>query len=112
MLLDGGVQRHVDVVHDPVEHARVDVLGERVAGVVGLLVGHVLHVRLRGGDQLPVTQPVLHLLQLHAQEPAEVLQVRVVALREERRHTLTNQLLRREGRFSSPELALTYRDAT
>lgn len=93
MLLDRGVQRHVDVLHDPVEHARVDVLGERVAGVVGLLVGHVLHIGLRGGDQLPVTQPVLHLLQLHAQEPAEVLQVRVVALCEERRHTLTNQLL-------------------
>lgn len=81
VLLGGGVQRHVDVLYDPVKHARVDVLGERVAGVVGLLVGHVLHVRLRGRDQLPVAQPVLHLLQLHAQQPAEVLQVRVVALR-------------------------------
>lgn len=80
VLLGRGVQCHVDVLHDPVEHARVDVLGERVTSVVGLLVGHVLHIRLRPGDQLPVTQPVLHLLQLHAEEPAEVLQVRVVAL--------------------------------
>lgn len=92
VLLGRGVQRHVDVLHDPVEHARVDMLGERVAGVVGLLVGHVLHVRLRGSGQLPVAQPVLHLLQLHAQEPAEVLQVRVVALRKRQKHTLTNQL--------------------
>lgn len=81
VLLGRGVQRLVDVLHDPVEHARVDVLGERITGVVCLLVGHVLHVRLRGGGQLPVAQPVLHLLQLHTQEPAEVLQVRVVALR-------------------------------
>lgn len=56
------MQHHVDVLHDPVEHARIDVLGQRVTGIVRLLVGHVLHVRLRGGDQLPVTEPVLHLL--------------------------------------------------
>lgn len=68
------------MLHDPVEHARVDVLSERVAGVVRLLVGHILHVRLRGGDQLPVAEPVLHLLLLHAQEAAEVLQVHVLAL--------------------------------
>lgn len=74
------MQRHVDVLHNPVKHARVDVLGKRVAGIVRLLVGHILHVRLRGGDQLPVTEPVLHLLLLHAEESAEVPQVHVVAL--------------------------------
>ena len=74
------MQRLVDVLHDPVEHVRVDVLGQGVAGVAGPLAGHVLHVGLRRSHQLPVTQPVLHLLQLHAQQAAEVLQVAVFAL--------------------------------
>lgn len=72
------MQGPVDVLHDPVKHACVDVFGERVAGVGRLFAGHILHVRFRSGDQLPVTEPVLHLLQLHAQQPAEVSQVEVV----------------------------------
>lgn len=92
------MQGLVDVLHDPVEHASVDVLGERVAGVVGLLAGHALHVGLGRGGQLPVAEPVLHLLQLHAQQPAEVLQVEVVALQ----HTHTHAASPVRGRTLAP----------
>lgn len=81
MLLGGRLQRKVNVLYDPVEHAGIDVLGEGVAGVGRLLGGHGLHVRLGGGGKLPVAEPVLHLLQLHTQQFAEVLQVDVLPLK-------------------------------
>lgn len=80
VLFGGRLQGPVNVLHDPVEHAGVDVFGESVAGGGCLLAGHFLYVRLRGRGQLPVTEPVLHLLQLHTQQPAEVFEVGVVLL--------------------------------
>lgn len=65
MLLEGGVQGFVDVAHDPAEQLRVDVLGQGVARVDHLLQRHGLDVRLRGGDQFAMAQPVLHLIVLH-----------------------------------------------
>lgn len=88
MLFGRGLQGHVDVVHDPVKHACVDVFGKCVTGVGCLFAGHILHIRLRCSDQLPVAEPVLHLLQLHTQQPAEVFQVDVVSLN----HTHNTQL--------------------
>jgi len=81
VLLDGGVQGLVDVLHDPVEELGVDVLGQGVPGVHHLLHGHVLHIGLGRGDELAMAKPVLHLAVLHAQQAAEVVQVLVLALR-------------------------------
>lgn len=80
MLLDGGVQGLVDVLHDPVEELSVDVLGQGVAGVEHLLHGHVLHVGLGRGDELAMAKPVLHLAVLQAQQSTKVGQVLVLAL--------------------------------
>lgn len=102
VLLDGGVQGLVDVLHNPAEELGVDVLGQGVPGVDHLLHGHALHVGLGRGDQLAVAKPVLHLALLHAQQAAEVVQVLVFALRasrrqEERGLTLPTQGLERRG---------------
>lgn len=85
------------MLHDPVKHACVDVFGERVAGVGRLFHGHILHVRLRRSDQLPVAEPVLHLLLFHAQQLAEVFQVDVVRLQRTNNNTHLHLL---EGRHS------------
>ncbi|KAF3848365.1 hypothetical protein F7725_014862 [Dissostichus mawsoni] len=42
VLFGRALQDFVDVLHDPVEHAGVDVFGERIAGVLRLLLGHIL----------------------------------------------------------------------
>lgn len=102
VLLDGGVQGLVDVLHDPAEELGVDVLGQRVPGVDHLLHRHALHVGLGGGDELAVAKPVLHLALLHAQQAAEVVQVLVFALRASRRQdervlTLPTRDLERRG---------------
>lgn len=80
MLRDVGDQGFVDVLHDPVEELGVDVLGERVAGVGGLQPRQRLDVRLRGRLQLPVAQPLGHVLVGHAHQLAERRQVPVVGL--------------------------------
>lgn len=80
MLLDGGVQGLVDVLHDPVEELGVDVLGQSIPGVHHLLHGHVLHVGLGRGNELAVAKPVLHLAVLNAQQATEVVQVLILAL--------------------------------
>ena len=82
VLLQGGVQGLVDVLHNPVEQLGVDVLGQGVACVDHLLQGHGLDVGLRGGDQLAMAQPVLHLAVLHAQQAAEAAQVFILRLEE------------------------------
>ena len=82
VLLEGGVQGLVDVLHDPVEQLGIDVLGQGVARIDHLLQGHGLDVGLRGGDQLAMAQPMLHLTELHAQQAAEVAQVLILRLEE------------------------------
>ena len=82
VLLEGGVQGLVDVLHDPVEQLGIDVLGQGIARVDHLLQGHGLDIGLRGGDQLAMAQPVLHLTALHAQQAAEVTQVFILRLEE------------------------------
>lgn len=80
MLLDGGVQGLVDVLHDPAEETGIDVLGQGIPGVHHLLHGHALHVGLGRGDQLAMAEPVLHLAVLHTQQAAEAVQVIILAL--------------------------------
>lgn len=80
MLLDGGVQGLVDVLHDPVEEPGIDVLGQGIPGVHHLLHRHALHVGLRRGDELAMAKPVLHLAVLHSQQAAEIVQVLILAL--------------------------------
>lgn len=82
VLLEGGVQGLVDVLHDPAEQLRVDVLGQGVARIDHLLQGHGLDIGLRGGDQLAMAQPVLHLTVLHPQQSAEVSEVFILGLEE------------------------------
>lgn len=107
MLLGGGLQDFVDVLHNPVEESGVDVLGERVAGVDRLSAGHGLHVGLRRRGQFPVAQPVLHLLQLHPQQSAEVLQVDVASLKykDVLSESSENQQKIRDGQFTYQETA-------
>lgn len=111
VLFGGRLQGEVNVLHDPVEHAGVDVFGESVAGVGRLLAGHFFHVRLWGRGQLPVTEPVLHLQQLHTQQSAEVFEVDVVLLQ--------HKQLPLENWYDSgcwfsvgAVMTLTYRDVT
>lgn len=66
VLLKGGVQSLVDVLHNPGEQLGIDVLGQSVACVDHLLQAHGLDVGLRGGDQLAMAQPVLHLTVFHS----------------------------------------------
>lgn len=80
VLLDVGDQSFVDVLHDPVEELGVDVLGQRVTSVGGLQAGEGLDVRLRGRLQLPVAQPLGHVLVGDADQVAERRQVAVVWL--------------------------------
>lgn len=80
VLLDVGDQSFVDVLHDPVEELGVDVLGQRVTSVGGLEAGEGLDVRLRGRLQLPVAQPLGHVLVGDADQVAERRQVAVVWL--------------------------------
>lgn len=87
MLFDIGDQSLVDVLHDPVEELGVDVFGQRVTGVSGLQTREGLDVRFRGRLQLPVAQPLRHVLVGHADQLAERRQVPVVGLRDKKRRT-------------------------
>lgn len=80
MLLDVGDESFVDVLHDPVEQLGVDVFRERVASVGGLQTGEGLDIRLCGCLQLPVAQPLGHVLVGDADQVAERRQVTVVLL--------------------------------
>lgn len=92
VLLDVGHQGFVDVLHDPVEELGVDVLGQRVASVGGLEAGEGLDVRLGGRLQLPVAQPLGHVLVGDADQVAERHQVAVVRL--VRGHCESDDLIR------------------
>lgn len=84
MLFDIGDQSLVDVLHDPVEELGVDMFGQRVTGVGGLQTGEGLDIRLCGCLQLPVAQPLRHVLVCHADQLAERRQVAIVGLQEKK----------------------------
>lgn len=83
MLFDIGDERLVDVLHDPVEEFGVDMLGQGVAGVGGLQPGEGLDVGFGGRLQLPMAQPLSHVLVGHAHQLAELGQVMIVGLQGE-----------------------------
>lgn len=85
VLLHVGDQSFVDMLHNPVEEFGVDVFGQCVPGVGGLKTREGLHVRLCGCFQLPVTQPLSHVLIGHAHQVTERCQVTIVGLQENKR---------------------------
>lgn len=80
VLLDGRMQGLVDVLHNPVEKLGIDVLSQSIASINHLLQGHGLDIGLRGGDQLAMAQPVLHLTELYPEQATEVAQVFILGL--------------------------------
>lgn len=93
------------MLHNPVEELGVDMFGQRITSVGGLNTGEGLDIRLRGCLQLPVAQPLRHVLVGHANQLAECRQVAIVGLQEEkdilmmtRRNPTRCQL--RKGRFA------------
>lgn len=81
MLFDVGDQSLVDVLYDPVEELGVDVFGQRVTGISGLQTREGLDVRFCGRLQLPVAQPLRHVLVGHSHQVTERRQVSIVGLR-------------------------------
>lgn len=84
MLLHGGDQSFVDVLHNPVEQLSIDMFGESIAGVGGLQTWEGLNVRLCCRLQLPVAQPVRHVLVGDAHKVAKRRQVDIVGLQTEK----------------------------
>lgn len=93
------------MLHNPVEELGVDMFGQRVTGIGGLQAGEGLDIRLCGSLQLPVAQPLRHVLVGHTNQLAERRQVAIVGLQEKRREILTitrrnpTRCQQRKGRF-------------
>lgn len=83
MLCDIGDKGFINVLHNPVEELGVDMFGQRVTGVGGLQAWEGLDIGLCGRLQLPVAQPLRHVLVGHAYQLAECRQVPIVGLRQE-----------------------------
>lgn len=71
------------MLHNPIEELGVDVFGKCVTGVGGLNTGEGLDIRLCGCFQLPMAQPLRHVLVGHTNQLAECHQVAIVGLQEE-----------------------------
>ena len=78
-------QSLVDVPYDPVKELGVDMFGERVSVVGGLKTREGLDIRLVGRLQLPVAQPLRHVLVGHSHQLAERCQVAIVGLKKKKR---------------------------
>lgn len=84
MLFDVGDQGFVDVLYNPVEELGVDMFGQGVTGVSGLQAGQGLDICLCSRLQLPVAQPLRHVLVGHAYQLAKRHQVAIVGLQTKR----------------------------
>lgn len=80
VLFDVGNQGFVDVLYNPVEELGVDMFGQGVTGVSGLQAWQGLDIRLCSRLQLPVAQPLRHVLVGHAYQLAKRRQVPIVGL--------------------------------
>lgn len=80
VLFDVGDQGFVDVLYNPVEELGVDMFGQGVTGVSGLQAWQGLDIRLCSRLQLPVAQPLRHVLVGHAYQLAKRRQVPIVGL--------------------------------
>lgn len=81
MLFDAGDQSFVDMLHYPVEEFGIDMFGKRVSSVGGLQTREGLDIGLCGRLQLPVAQPLGHILVGDADQLTERRQVPIVRLR-------------------------------
>ena len=61
----------IDMIYNPVKELGIDVLGQCITGIRGLQLGDGLDVCLRGSSQLPMAEPVTHLLKVHSHEVTE-----------------------------------------
>lgn len=68
------------MLHNPVEELGVDMFGQSITGIRGLQTREGLDIRLCGRLQLPVAQPLGHILVGHAHQLAKRHQVTVVGL--------------------------------
>lgn len=84
VLFDSSMESLIDVVYNPAEELGIDVLGQSITGICGLQLGDGLDVRLRGSSQLPMAQPVTHLLIVHAHEVTEDAERFVLGLPKEK----------------------------
>ena len=71
MLLDSRMECLIDMIYNPVKELGIDVLGQCITGISGLQLGDGLDVRLCGSGQLPMAEPVTHLLKGHTHEVTE-----------------------------------------
>lgn len=93
VLLHAGDQSFVDMLHNPVEQLSIDMFRESIAGIGGLQTWEGLNVRLCCSLQLPVAQPVRHVLVGDAHKVAKRHQVDIVGLQTEKE--ILNPQLRR-----------------
>ena len=84
VLFDVGDQGFINVLHNPVEELGVDMFGQGITGVGGLQAGEGLDICLCGCLQLPVAQPLRHVLVSHTYQLTERRQVAIVGLRQEK----------------------------
>ncbi len=80
VLFDTGDQSFVNMLYNPVEEFGVDMFCQRIPGIGGLQAGEGLDICLWGRLQLPVAQPLGHVLVGHAYQLAERRQVGIVGL--------------------------------
>lgn len=84
VLLHISDQSLIDMLYNPVEELGVDVFGEGIASVGGLKARKRLDVSLVGRFQLPVAQPLGHVLVGYANQLAKSRQVPIVGLEQKR----------------------------
>lgn len=68
VLFDSRMESLIDIIYNPVKKLGIDVLGQSITGICGLQLGDGLDVRLCGSSQLPMAEPVTHLLIVHTHE--------------------------------------------
>lgn len=71
VLFDSRMENLIDMIYNPVKELGIDVLGQCITGIRGLQLGDGLDVCLRGSSQLPMAEPVTHLLKVHSHEVTE-----------------------------------------
>lgn len=71
-MLDSRMECLIDMIYNPVKELGIDVLGQCITHLIrGLQLGDGLDMRLCGSGQLPMAEPVTHLLKGHTHEVTE-----------------------------------------
>lgn len=96
------------MLYNPVEQLGIDMFGQSVTSVGGLKPGEGLDVGLCGRLQLPVAQPLGHVLIGHAHQLTERCQVTIVGLKQKVENV---HLLNTPGKntfFKNPHKTITF----